>query len=723
MAAKSKKKNKRSLLLNICLLIFTAVCIYFLYSISLLTGIENVIRICITVVVFIIWLCLFIRGMNRLHNHKKVSKIVTVMIIISLVLGFIAFNITKTYSSIDKMSTNTNVYSTSIVTLNDNDADNIDDIAKEKIGMLSDETNVEGYELPNEIIKKEKLKNKIIYYDSFISLIKGLYEGEVSFVFLPTNYGVMFNSIEGYENLEHETKIIYSYQKKKKVETGEKNGKLTDPFTILVMGVDSEKENIKDSTFNGDALMLITFNPKTLSSTILSIPRDTYVPISCFDGQRKNKITHAAWYGEECMISTIENLMDIDIDYYLKINFKGVVNLVDALGGIEVEVPFSFCEQNSDREWGDKTVYVEKGLQQLNGEQVLALARNRHPNPSQCSSKWTNYNSNDFIRGQNQQLIIKGMLNKAKSIRSLNTIYDLLDTISNSMETNMTTSEILSLYNVGKNILIKHADSDASDLVNMQRLYISGYDAYIYDYSTKNNQGTGLRLYNFVAYDGSINDVSNAMKINLGLKKETVIKKFSFSVDDPYEEEVIGKDSYNETGITLLPNFVGQNKSVATTFGAKHGLKINISYVDSASKKDLIISQSVPADADLDALDKNKGITVKVSNGSKNSSSNNNSNVSDEVDCSLKANRDDTKNCSVPSFINKKYSSFTNWYKYNKQYDIDYDASSCKNSTDMIISQTGVSGGSSIYDWIHDGKKLTITCSSDDTDDTTKEEE
>ena len=213
------------------------------------------------------------------------------------------------------------------------------------------------------------------------------------------------------------------------------------------------------------------------------------------------------------------------------------------------------------------------------------------------------------------------------------------------------------------------------------------------------------------------------MKINLGLKKETVIKKFSFSVDDPYEEEVIGKDSYNETGITLLPNFVGQNKSVATTFGAKHGLKINISYVDSASKKDLIISQSVPADADLDALDKNKGITVKVSNGSKNSSSNNNSNVSDEVDCSLKANRDDTKNCSVPSFINKKYSSFTNWYKYNKQYDIDYDASSCKNSTDMIISQTGVSGGSSIYDWIHDGKKLTITCSSDDTDDTTKEEE
>ena len=118
------------------------------------------------------------------------------------------------------------------------------------------------------------------------------------------------------------------------------------------MGVDSKKENIKDSSFNGDALMLITFNPNTLNATILSIPRDSYVPIACFPGQRKNKITHAAWYGEECMIDTIENFTGIKIDYYLKINFKGVVKLVDALGGIDVDVPYQLCEQNSSRQWG-----------------------------------------------------------------------------------------------------------------------------------------------------------------------------------------------------------------------------------------------------------------------------------------------------------------------------------------------------------------------------------
>lgn len=711
-----KRKSNKKFLLKVMMFIFTIVCIYFLYSLSLLNGIENVLRIIITIVIFIMWLLLFIKGMNRLNNRKKSSKLIFTMFFISIILGFIGFNIAKTYSSIDKMSTSDNVYSSSIVTLKDSDADTIDDLAKEKIGMLSDQNNIEGNELPSEIIKKEKLKNKIVYYDSFISLIKGLYDGEVNFIFLPTNYGVMFSSIEGYESLESDTKIIYKYEKKKKIETSRKNGKLTDPFTVLVMGVDSEKENIKDSTFNGDALMLITFNPKTLSTTILSIPRDTYVPIACFSNNRKNKITHAAWYGEDCMIKTIENLVDIKIDYYLKINFKGVVNLVDALGGIEVDVPFSFCEQNSDRLWGNNTVYVEKGLRNLNGEQVLALARNRHPNPSMCSSKWTNYTSNDFIRGQNQQLIIKGMINKAKSIRSLDTVYDLLDTVANSMETNMSTSEILSLYNIGKDILINYSKNDASELINMKRLYISGYDAYIYDYSTISNQGTGLRLYNFVAYDGSIKDISNAMKINLGLKKEKVIKKFSFSVDDPYVETVIGRGNYNESGIALLPNFVGKDKSVATNYGSKYGLKINVEYTDSTSKKDLIISQSVSADTDVSEINSSKGITIKVSNGSKNNT------TKEEVDCSLKKNRDD-KDCKVPNFVNKKYSNFTYWYKYNKQYDIDYDDSSCKNSADIVISQTGVNSGSSIYDWINDKKKLTITCSSDnekdkDVDDT-----
>ena len=107
---------------------------------------------------------------------------------------------------------------------------------------------------------------------------------------------------------------------------------------MLLLGVDSEYDGLaNNAAFNGDSIMLLTFNPKTLSATVFSIPRDTYVPIAC-NNNKQNKINSAAAYGTKCMINTIENLTDITIDYFVKINFKGVVNLVDALDGIDVNI-------------------------------------------------------------------------------------------------------------------------------------------------------------------------------------------------------------------------------------------------------------------------------------------------------------------------------------------------------------------------------------------------
>jgi polyisoprenyl-teichoic acid--peptidoglycan teichoic acid transferase len=172
-------------------------------------------------------------------------------------------------------------------------------------------------------------------------LINALLEEEIDYIFLPKHYSLLFKSIEGLEDIDLKTKVIYSSSKEvlKDINT---NVSIDKPFTILLMGVDSEKDGIKDSAFNGDSLILLTFNPETFNTTILSIPRDTYVPIACFKGQRENKITHAAWFGQDCMIETIENLMDIKIDYFVKLNFKGLVSIVDALGGITVDVPYNF---------------------------------------------------------------------------------------------------------------------------------------------------------------------------------------------------------------------------------------------------------------------------------------------------------------------------------------------------------------------------------------------
>ena len=147
-----------------------------------------------------------------------------------------------------------------------------------------------------------------------------------------------YKLIEKYKKIDKEVKIIKTKLEKASSNT-KKYGtkKITEPFTMLLMGIDSTKDGLSNSdSFNGDSLILVTFNPNTLNTTILSIPRDSYVPISCFPGKYENKITHAAWKGTNCVINTIQDFTGIKIDYYAKINFKGLVCLVNALRGITV---------------------------------------------------------------------------------------------------------------------------------------------------------------------------------------------------------------------------------------------------------------------------------------------------------------------------------------------------------------------------------------------------
>lgn len=606
MQKRMMKSNKGwTIIFNILFVILIISSFYMLYSISLLNGIENKLRLIGTIVIIVIAaLFIFLSILSILKHQKKRRIILAVLIIFySGILIFLAANIHTVIEKLGRVSTTTTTYSASLVTLNSNKAENIDDIGSASIGMLKDENSIDGHQLPKEIMKKNKSisNNKVIYYDDYVSMLNALYEGEIEYIFLPSGYVLLFQSLEGYEHIENETKVLDSIDKDIKSTIAKGGNKIDKPFTVLLMGVDSEKENIKGASFNGDSLMLITFNPTTLNTTIVSIPRDTYVPISCLNG-RKNKITHAAWGGESCMISTIENFTGIKIDYYVKINFKGVVKLVDNLGGIDVDVPIDFCEQDSNRDFGN-LICLKKGQQTLNGEQALALSRHRKT-------------INDFIRGQNQQLVVKGLMNKAKSIRSIDTIYSLLDTLSNNMETNMTTNEILSFYNVAKEILEKSKEtSKVEELLGMQRLYISGFDAMIYDYDSKLNAGTKLRLYNFVPYDGSIKDVVNAMKVNLGLESPKVIKSFEFDVDEPYVETVIGKGTYKDTTLYLLPNFVGYNQSKAIAYGKEHGIKVNVNTVSSAQNAGQVISQSLHDGMDVSAINKNVGLTITVSDG------------------------------------------------------------------------------------------------------------
>ena len=600
--AKERTKIKTSWKIGMILLLVLNIGAtgYFLYSLTLLGSIETFLRYIVGIVLIGLMIFFFFHLRKTARKKKRGRFIIDVIlsIIYSAILIFVGGNIIKTIGKVGNLTERETTYSASIVTLSSNKATSINDISSSKeLGMIKDKKSVDGYQIPKQIIEDKNLKNKVKYYENYTDLLADLYDEEIEYIFLPSGYQSMFTSIDAYKNISKDTKVIYTQKKsvKQKVSAGKS---LKEPFTILLMGIDSDTNDLsQSSSFNGDSLMLITFNPTTLNSTILSIPRDTYVPIACFNGKRKNKITHAAWQGEQCMMDTITGFTGIPIDYYVKINFKGAVQLVDALGGIDAEVPIGFCEQNSDRAWGANTICVDAGYQHLNGEQALAWSRHRK-----------SAGFDDFVRGQNQQLVVKAMLNKLKDVRDLDTVYKILDTVGNNMATNMTTNEILSLYNIGKDVLTRTKDMAVEDVLSMQHLYISGADASIYDYSTINGQGTRMRLYNFVPYQESLDAVIEAMKINLGMISPKMTKTFSFDASVPYEETIIGKMSKGSTNLTLLPDFTGDSVSYVQSYGSSHGIRIIVNGNGSR-----VVSQSVPYGADLEfvkTLTINTGLTT-----------------------------------------------------------------------------------------------------------------
>lgn len=572
---------------------------FMLYTLSLLSGIETFYRIMFSILLILFLIVLTYSLLDSVKNNKKKKMIISsiLTILLSIILGVVSFYIYRAYVGLDNLNKSEITYTTKLISY---EKLNVNEIKDKKIGILSNEEDITGYILPNEIIDKLNLSknNEIIKYGDTITLMSAFINNEVDLIFISDNYRNMFNNIEEYDSSKEifEITSLKKVYKKKQVEnTAIDKTKVTKPFTMLLLGIDSEQDDIrKSSSFNGDTIMMVTFDPETLSTTMFSIPRDTYVKMAC--GGRITKINHASWGGTSCMVKTVENLTGIKIDYYAKINFKGVVDLVNILDGINVDVPVKFCEQNSDRQWGDKTICLEPGMQKLDGEQALALARHRKTLPL-----------GDFQRGQNQQLVVEGMIGSLKNVKSVEDFYKILDTIGKNMDTNMTTEEMLSFYNIGKNLLLKSGDVN----LNITKTFLTGYDQYI----TVGNS----KSYTFQYYKQSLAEIVKAMKINLGLLKKEEIKTFNFDLNTPYEKKIIGKTYYSdEQRVSLMPNLSSYTLDEAKAWASRNGFTITVkeALVESETYTDgQIINQSLKEGSLLEGADKNITITIaKISN-------------------------------------------------------------------------------------------------------------
>jgi LCP family protein required for cell wall assembly len=274
-----------------------------------------------------------------------------------------------------------------------------------------------------------------------------------------------------------------SYEAIEGRESSEKRYKKVNPkkdnISVLFMGVDeSDVRNFGDAV-RTDALILATFNKAGKSVNLVSIPRDSYVHLPFKDDM--DKINHAHVFGGvKGTIETVEELFNVPVDYYVKLNFNAFIDVVEALDGITVDVPITFTEMDSlDRKGA---IQLEKGIQTLNGEEALALARTRKID-------------SDIERGKRQQLVMTSIINKAISISSIAKYGDVIEAVGSNMKTNMTFEEMLSFHDYAL----------AGTKLTINSFTLEGQDDYI------------NRIYYYSLNHASVEDISNQLRSHLDI--------------------------------------------------------------------------------------------------------------------------------------------------------------------------------------------------------------
>lgn len=256
-------------------------------------------------------------------------------------------------------------------------------------------------------------------------------------------------------------------------------------FNIYIAGGDALGDIGKVT--NTDVNMIASVDPINNKILLTSIPRDYYVNLPSFNAY--DKLTHAGYYGIEESVKTIENLLDIDINYYVKVNFSTVIGVVDAIGGIDVNSDFAF--RSNTNEQGKSYSYVV-GNNNLNGEKALAFARERHA-----------FEDGDVQRVKNQQKVITAIIDKVSSSTALITNFSsILDSVKRSLSTNMEAKSINKFVKKQLNDM-KGWTIESQNLVGInsssrETYSLPGMDLYVMEQDSESVKGASDKIKEFM---------------------------------------------------------------------------------------------------------------------------------------------------------------------------------------------------------------------------------
>lgn len=431
----------------------------------------NVIYTAVLVVVFLVCLLLTL--------FKKGKHLVTVLLVLfSIVVGVSLFafkSLVDVADNINKTASYSEIEMKVVVPANSSISD-VSGLTNVQAPTSADESNINAL-IAN--IKSEKgVELTVDPVDSYQSAYENLINGSSQAMVLNSAYSSLLEL--SYNDYESNLKTIYTYKIKKAIED---TAKTTDKnvFNIYISGIDTS--GAVSTVSRSDVNLILTVNMNTHKILMTTTPRDSYVRIPDGGADQYDKLTHAGIYGIETSVKTLENLYDIPINYYARLNFTSFVKLINALGGVTVYNDQAFTSLHGNYNFGVGNINL------TSGEEALGFVRERY-----------SLEHGDYDRGNNQLKVIQAIVEKLTSFQSVSNYSDVISTLQDSIQTNMPLNTMMSLVN-------EQLDSGKTFIFSSQEVTGTGSTGQLTSYAMPN-----ASLYMIQLDDASVAKASQAIK-------------------------------------------------------------------------------------------------------------------------------------------------------------------------------------------------------------------
>lgn len=408
-------------LLTIALLVLGAIVLWTMFSHNFLDfrGVNYIIAIS-TLLALLLGLYSVVK--------RKVKVLTTILLVImNIVLVFTYSQFRTAINLFDNLNSTAAVseYTMSVVVPKDSDINSINDLSGADVAapVSSDGDNI------NKLMKDIRAKNNnksldLVEEKSYISSYESLQRGTSKAMVLNSAHESFVTS--QYPDFSEKTKKIYELKITKQVDS-KGNEKVGDTFNVYISGIDTHGPI--SSVSRSDVNIIMTVNKKTGKILLTTTPRDSYVKIADGGNNQYDKLTHAGIYGVDASIHTLENLYDIKIDYYARLNFTSFTKIIDIIGGVDVYNDQSFVSHIGNYNF-------EPGMLHLDSAHALAFVRERY-----------SLTDGDNDRGKNQEKVITAMIKKLSTKEALSNYNSIIKELTESIQTNMPLETAMGLAN------------------------------------------------------------------------------------------------------------------------------------------------------------------------------------------------------------------------------------------------------------------------------------